>query len=36
MFVGNDQQCWKIPSLAEITKPLRELLNKEIDWQWNT
>ena len=25
-----------IPNLAEITKPLRELLNKEIDWQWNT
>ena len=24
-----------IPNLAEITKPLRELLKKEIDWHWN-
>ena len=24
-----------IPDLAEITKPLRELLKKDIDWHWN-
>ena len=24
-----------IPNLAEITKSLRKLLKKEIDWQWN-
>ena len=24
-----------IPNLAEITKPLRELLKNEIDWHWN-
>ena len=24
-----------IPNLAQITKPLRELLKKEIDWHWN-
>ena len=24
-----------IPNLAEITKPLREVLKKEIDWHWN-
>ena len=25
-----------IPNLAEITKPLRELLKKETDWHWNS